>query len=175
VPVPGDLIDALPRNLIVDGDATEFIDLEWYSTQPCPLSYAVFRALYDSLASLGPVAPPAEGTSIVLRGLVVELAARHGIELDVHTLREHWEREAAFQSTVLGSTVPVAVEQALDVPLTLHRDLDAVIHDAESLGAIASELEVMRAQAEQQMQTEAELRAEIVRASGRGRRGTPAR
>jgi len=166
VPVPSDLIDALPRNLIVDGDATEFIDLEWYSTQPCPLSYAVFRALYDSLASLGPVAPPAEGTSIVLRGLVVELAARHGIELDVHTLREHWEREAAFQSTVLGSTVPVAVEQALDVPLTLHRDLDAVIHDAESLGAIASELEVMRAQAEQQAQTEAGLRAEIERVLG---------
>jgi len=163
VPVPSDLIDALPRNLIVDGDATEFIDLEWYSTQPCPLSYAVFRALYDSLASLGPVAPPAEGTSIVLRGLIVELAARHGIELDVHTLREHWEREAAFQSTVLGSTVPVAVEQALDVPLTLRRDLDAVIHDAESLGTLAAELALLRDESLRSAAAEVALREEIDR------------
>jgi len=142
--VPGTFIDAMPRNLIVDGGATAFIDLEWSSAEPQALSYMVFRALFDSLASLGSVAPPAEGTPLLLRDLVVGLAATQGIDFDEPTLRAHWERERTFQSTVLGSDIAVSLEQALGTSLTVHRDADSIIRDADALEPATQELGQLR-------------------------------
>lgn len=139
-PVPGDLLDALPRNLIVRDDAPEFIDLEWVSAEPLTLGYAVFRALYDSIASLGPVAPPAEGTPLSVRDLVVAVAATQGLAPTDAELVAHWERESAFQSTVLGSPVSVGAVEALGVHLRVRTDLDAVVAGHDRVPVLEAEL-----------------------------------
>ncbi|WP_298460417.1 methyltransferase [uncultured Cellulomonas sp.] len=132
--VDGGLVDALPRNLLVDADGSaQFIDLEWCAQGPVPSSYVVFRALYDSLASLLAVRSPAGGTPLQLRDLITAVASRYGVELDDRTLVEHWERERAFQSVVLGLTVEASDAIALDAPLRVVRDVAAVVADADAL------------------------------------------
>lgn len=154
--VPGHFLDALPRNLIVEDDgSTRFIDLEWYSTEPIPEAYLVFRALYDSLASLGPVAEPIEGTSLVLRDLVADVSRSQGVELG-STLDAHWERESEFQSTVLGASLLTTADTVLGAELPVRRSLDDVIAQAERAPALTEALATREA-------TELELRAEIER------------
>ena len=161
--VAGNMLDALPRNLLVDGDSAEFIDLEWSSTDDISLSYVVFRALFDSLASLGPVAAPADGTPLRLRELMSQVAARQGLVLDGPALAVHWERERTFQSTVLGSPVTVSAEEALDTSLELRRDLAAVIGDADVLARALSELGELKGRAVEWSAAESTLRDEIDR------------
>jgi SAM-dependent methyltransferase len=161
--VPGRLLDALPRNLVVGGESSEFIDLEWVSAESIPLAYAVFRALYDSLASRGPVAIPAEGTSLALRDLITEVAARHGIELDAASISRHWEREREFQSTVLGSPIEVTEDEALGACLSLHRDLDSLFADASAAIELRAQVARVSGEFEQASADVALLREEIDR------------
>ena len=65
--IPGDYLDAIPRNLVVNGDGAKFIDLEWTSVKELPLKYIVFRAAYDSLKSLKHVAKPKPEISLIIR------------------------------------------------------------------------------------------------------------
>lgn len=139
-PVPGRLLDALPRNLLLDADGTpRFIDLEWRSTEELTLSFAVFRALYDSLASRRAVAAPAPGTPLVVRDLMTAVAAAHGVRLTDAALATHWARERTFQSTVLGAPVDVDAPAALGAVLQVRTELDAVIADHERLPALVAE------------------------------------
>lgn len=138
--VPGRLMDALPRNLLLPavGDA-RFIDLEWSSTEDLTLSYAAFRALYDALASQHDVAQPAAGTPLVVRDLVAAVAAAHGIRFTDAVLAAHWERERTFQATVVGGPVPAEAREALTVTLHVRADLDAVIADHQRLPDVLAE------------------------------------
>ncbi|WP_315096633.1 rhamnan synthesis F family protein [uncultured Cellulomonas sp.] len=108
--VPGHLLDAVPRNLLRGTD--RFIDLEWRVLAPLTFGQVLFRALYDSIAALGPVAPPAGPTPTVgelLRGV----ASAHGFELDDARLATYWQRELTFQSDVQGTAVRVEIDDAL--------------------------------------------------------------
>jgi glycosyltransferase involved in cell wall biosynthesis len=138
--VPGRLLDALPRNLLLDPDGTpRFIDLEWRSTEDLSLSFAVFRALYDSLASRRTVAAPAAGTPLVVRDLMTAVAAAHDVRLTEATLATHWARERTFQSTVLGAPVDVDAPTALGAVLRVRTELDAVVADHLRLPAVVAE------------------------------------
>ncbi|WP_456789412.1 rhamnan synthesis F family protein [Cellulomonas sp. P5_C5] len=114
--VPGHLVDALPRNLLSGTD--RFIDLEWRVLAPLTVGQVVFRALYDSIAALGPVAPSL-GPTPTVGNLVRDVAAEHGFTLDETRLATYWDRELAFQSDVQGTTVRVGVDDALGAPLVL--------------------------------------------------------
>ncbi|UZN01918.1 rhamnan synthesis F family protein [Cellulomonas sp. S1-8] len=114
--VPGHLVDALPRNLL--SGTGRFIDLEWRALVPPTLGWVLFRALYDSLAALGPVAPP-EGPPPTVGDLVREVAAAHGFVLDEARLTSWWDLEVTFQSVVQGTVVRVPVDDALDVALRI--------------------------------------------------------
>lgn len=172
--VSGDLLDALPRNLLVLPDGPRFIDLEWVSAEPLTLGYAVFRALYDSLASLGPVAAPADGTPLVLRDVLVAAAAAHGVALTDADLAAHWERERAFQSTVLGAPVATDAVQALGAHLRVRTDLDAVIASHERLPALEAGLRedalrhatLLEQTREELDRTRAGLEGELAQATG---------
>jgi len=137
---PGDLLDALPRNLLHRDGSHEFIDLEWVSATPLTLGFAVFRALYDSLASVGPVAQPAHNTPLVLRDLVVAVAATHRLAPSEADLAAYWDRERDFQSTVLGSPVRVEAAEALGARLRVRTDLDTVIAAGETLPGVSAGL-----------------------------------
>ncbi|WP_169166130.1 rhamnan synthesis F family protein [Cellulomonas taurus] len=143
--VPGRLLDALPRNLMHSADGDRFFDLEWSSSEDLTLSYLVFRALYDSLASQKNVAAPATGTSLVVRDLIAAVAAAHGIRLTEAVLAAHWARECDFQSTVLGAPVTADAHEVLGIRLTVRVDLDAVIADHERLPVVTAQINAERA------------------------------
>ncbi|GIG39625.1 rhamnan synthesis F family protein [Cellulomonas phragmiteti] len=133
IEVPGDLVDALPRNLL--SGTGRFIDLEWRMLEPPTFGWVLFRALYDSLAAVGPVAPPG-GPAPTIRDLVRDVAAAHGVVLDDDRLASSWELEVAFQSTVQGTAVRVTVDEALDVVLGADPDTAP-----EPVAGVAPELE----------------------------------
>jgi len=163
--VPGRLLDALPRNLLLDADGrARFVDLEWRTTDDLTLSFVVFRALYDSLASRRTVAAPQAGTPLTVRDLISGVAAPHGVRLTDAALAAHWERERAFQATVLGAPVEIDAPTALGAVLRVRTDLDAVVADHERLPAITAEHAAhAAAQAAELAATRAEAEAERVR------------
>ncbi|MGY4643127.1 rhamnan synthesis F family protein [Cellulomonas sp. URHB0016] len=143
--LPGHYVDALPRNLMVSGEARRFVDLEWSSTEPVTLRYVVFRALYDSLASLDSIAPPAEGTPTTLEALLTTLSARLDVPLDQTSLDSCWSRERDFQSTVLGRAVDASTSQVLGVRLAPGQDDGALIARARERDAAVAERDTLTA------------------------------
>ena len=156
--VPGTLLDAMPRNLVVGDNGAVFVDLEWAAADDLPISYLAFRAAYDSLAPLGPVADPAPETPLVLGELLATMLGRCGFTLSAEALTEHWAREQAFQSAVLGSSAPLEtpISEALTRSLVVHRSLDTVIAEADALADSAATVDRLSA-------TETALREEIER------------
>lgn len=76
----GSLLDALPRNFIVNtGGRSEFIDQEWSLSLPIELGFLVFRGVFLSLLGVGKVAPPAPNTSVRAVSLVYEIAQSLGV------------------------------------------------------------------------------------------------
>ena len=140
--VPGRLIDALPRNLVRTPEGGHrFIDLEWESTEDLSLGFAVFRALYDTFASQHGVATPAEGTPLELRELIVSIAAAHRLPLSRVVMESFWDRERAFQSTVIGGPVTTTANEALGAQLPVRVEIDTVIADHEQLPALRTHFE----------------------------------
>lgn len=149
-------IDALPRNLLVDGDRTAFVDLEWAVDQPLTLDFVVFRALYDSIASLGRVAQPAEGTPLEVQALLTQMAGTAGFPLDDDALERLWQRECEFQSVVQDRNVDVPWATALDVALQLRGV-------PEDPALLRNEVAQLRTEVSGLRDIEAELRAEVAR------------
>lgn len=75
--LPGNLLDASPRNLILKQDGTPvFIDQEWHLQHSIEFGYIVFRALFFSFLTIRAIAIPQDGVSIVILDLFFELTAR---------------------------------------------------------------------------------------------------
>lgn len=138
--VPGHLVDALPRNFL--RGTSRFIDLEWRVLSPLTFGHVLFRALYDSLAALGPVAPPRE-PSLTLQELVLDSAAAHGYLLDDDRLAAYWHRELAFQSDIQGTPVRIGLDEALGDPLPTTAGPEPAAGPAADLEAeLRAEIEV---------------------------------
>ncbi|GEK21639.1 rhamnan synthesis F family protein [Cellulomonas xylanilytica] len=133
--VPGELLDALPRNLLRGTD--RFIDLEWRVLTPLTFGQVLFRALYDSIAALGPVAPPL-GAVPTVGELIRDVAAAQGYPLDQPRLAEYWQRELSFQSDVQGAAVRADVDEALGAPLQVASPQD--VHGARLAPGVEAEL-----------------------------------
>ncbi len=138
-PVPAEALDAVPRNLLPGSGA--FIDLEWVLDEPIDLGYVAFRALWDSLAQLGPVAAPAPRTTLAIGELIAATLQEVGLPVTPADLQRHWARETTFQQTVNGSTTPA--EGLATHHLRLERRLDDVLAAADP--AVMTELDRLRA------------------------------
>lgn len=129
--LPAHLLDAIPRNLVVDGDVATFIDLEWDADHPLDIAYLTFRALLYSFEALASVAEPAAGTPTTLAGLITALGARVGLVYDPDLIARCWQREVELQSLVTGQQPTPG--SGFDRPLPVGRGLDQALLAADEL------------------------------------------
>ncbi|BAO87202.1 glycosyltransferase [Caballeronia cordobensis] len=115
-PVDARLVDALPRNLILDGCKASFFDLEWKYGEAIEFGYLLFRGAYCSLWELRPVAVPKEGTPVRLRDLFEAALRCIGLSLSDETLERYGRLEREFQRGTTGRST-------LDSEEVLHAEL----------------------------------------------------
>lgn len=100
-PIPGDMFDAVPRNLIVQSDGQGvFIDQEWHYDNVCSLGFVVFRAIGLSFFGVTAVAAPAEASSLKLLDLTLSLASLLGVTLRAADLSAYLQQERELQARV---------------------------------------------------------------------------
>jgi 2-polyprenyl-3-methyl-5-hydroxy-6-metoxy-1,4-benzoquinol methylase len=96
--VPGRLLDALPRNLIIKRNGLPvFIDQEWLLRQPIELGYVVFRAVFLSLSGLRSVAQPESIVPVRLIDLFLQVAHC----LDITIMDIDIQRYQSFDSKLM--------------------------------------------------------------------------
>lgn len=98
----GTLIDAVPRNLIVNGSEACFFDLEWTVKHELPLGYLLFRGVVLSLLGVGSVAAAGAGTPLRLFELFLAVADSLKVPLTGEDVRAYFDRESVFQADVNG-------------------------------------------------------------------------
>jgi hypothetical protein len=151
--IPGEFMDAVPRNLLVSGGESKFIDLEWESRSPLELGRVMFRGLYDSLNSLEAAAKPNQSIDPTIGALIHEVSNRLGLPLDLGEIRAYWREEALFQETVNGFAGGANGEEALRRSVPVRRKLEQVFADSE----VGSEVPVLRAKLVELVADQAQL------------------
>ncbi|MCD9154629.1 rhamnan synthesis F family protein [Aeromicrobium duanguangcaii] len=147
--VEGRFLDAIPRNLIVDGDRAAFIDQEWEWAEPLPRRHVVFRALLHSVGSLVDPVAPDPSVPARLSDLIDQVAALAGEPLSPDEMSRAWEFERRLQGLVSGTTPPAE-----------HLSRQAVVHGASEQGAPGATPHTLRTLAEMRAHNDA-LRADI--------------
>ena len=95
----GFLLDAVPRNLLVNGVVGQFIDLEWDWKEGVEFGHLLYRAIMLGLLSIGSVAAPCEPGLLNAGNLFVSVCRELGFDFSwerferVHCL----EREIQYQ------------------------------------------------------------------------------
>ncbi len=100
----GHLLDAVPRNLMVDGAAGTFIDLEWTLDGGLDFAHLFYRGLMLSLLGVSSCAAPARGQPIDLGTLFLQIAARCGYALSAADVEVCHAAERRIQHWVHGGT-----------------------------------------------------------------------
>ncbi|MDR1076309.1 MAG: glycosyltransferase [Xanthomonadaceae bacterium] len=137
-PVPGQFLDAVPRNLIVkDTGETVFIDREWSSEAPIELGFLVFRGVYLSLLSIGEVLSPAAGTSTNGLALLTEIARHLGLDIPAEDFLRYIESENRIQKWVSDGP-GLQVEHALAYALRVRHA--AVLDQLQEIAAMNAAL-----------------------------------
>lgn len=104
--LPGWLLDAVPRNMIVDGAEARFIDLEWELRDGVALGHLCYRAIVQSLTGVASVAAPATATDLSPLHVFEHCMAVLGFG-EVGTRLSAWhDRERAFQVLATGVDIP---------------------------------------------------------------------
>ncbi|MDD2987866.1 MAG: class I SAM-dependent methyltransferase [Zoogloea sp.] len=97
--IDGCLLDAVPRNLLVNGIAGQFIDLEWNWKEGVEFGHLLYRAIMLGLLSVGSVAAPCDPCLLNAGNLFVAVCRELGFDFSwerferVHCL----EREIQYQ------------------------------------------------------------------------------
>lgn len=104
--LPGHLLDAVPRNLLVEGGAGRFIDLEWQWAGGVSLGHLCYRAIVYSLTGVASVARPANAEDLAPLHVFAQCMQGLGFG-DVSASVPVWhERERRFQCVATGVDVP---------------------------------------------------------------------
>lgn len=110
--VPGDLLDALPRNLIIKQDGTPiFIDQEWCLQHSIEFGYIVFRALFFSFLTIRAIAIPQDRVPIVILDLFFELTARLNVLITLPDIARYLLIENELQGWVCD------IKQMMSLPI----------------------------------------------------------
>lgn len=128
--LPGDLIDAIPRNLVRTADGRwVFFDQEWILKVPVTLGYLVFRALNVSLASVTCVAEPDDPRLLHVPTLFRACLHRLGFLPTSSDILGYLDFDAAFESEVHGRIVrPQTLDQYDGYVLGAAPDVTALLH-----------------------------------------------
>lgn len=103
--VPGHLVDAIPRNMLLDGEGTPlFFDQEWRLNEPVEIGFIAYRGIYDSLDTLVSCAKPAEGISLSKMSLFQDFTRSLGWQVTADDIRRYTQLEGRIQATVSGAS-----------------------------------------------------------------------
>ncbi len=104
--LPGWMLDAVPRNMIVDGDHASFIDLEWDLTAGLSLGHLCYRAIVQSLTGVASVAQPAAATDLSPLHVFEQCMTVLGFgEIGPYLIEWH-AAERGFQVLATGVDIP---------------------------------------------------------------------
>ncbi len=99
--LPGEYIDAIPANLLLDESGNwVYIDAEWSVDGPIPIKWVLIRGLIYAFSS-SPMSPALAG--VIYRDLVKEVLALLGYELTAEDIKSAVNLEDKLQRTVFGS------------------------------------------------------------------------
>ena len=100
--IDGTLLDAIPKNLIVDENGTaQFVDLEWNLTQPLDLGFVIVRGLSDALNGVELASKSNEAADITtMIGAVCTLL---GFAMPRDMIEDRLAREHALQVQISNS------------------------------------------------------------------------
>ncbi len=122
--IAGDLLDAIPHNLLVAGGAGRFIDLEWTSKERLDLGRMAVRGLADSLLSIERFASPGEPVDLRVSAIVSAVSAGLGLPLTAKQIEGYFADEARFQAAAGGSSATFDPDHAMAREITVHPGLD---------------------------------------------------
>ena len=119
--LPGWLLDAVPRNMIVDGAEARFIDLEWELPDGVTLGHLCYRAIVQSLTGVASVAAPASETDLSPRHVFEHCMVALGFGAVGARLSDWHDRERAFQILATGVDIPRDLSAVADTGLAMRR------------------------------------------------------
>ena len=97
--IDGSLLDAIPKNLIVDAACVgHFFDLEWQAKTPLKFGYILVRGLADALTSVESASGSKQAADVA--SLVHDLGKRLGVSMPRSEVLAHLRQEGAFQKEV---------------------------------------------------------------------------
>ena len=96
--VPGNLVDAVPFNLILTSDGAEWIDLEWRAEQSVALGWVLARGLMHTLI----IGPSRSAALIELKDVFVACCESASLQASPQELERWIEQEYEFQRAVSG-------------------------------------------------------------------------
>ncbi|MEO9826700.1 MAG: class I SAM-dependent methyltransferase [Paracoccaceae bacterium] len=132
VQIDGSLLDAIPKNFIVDpAGVGHFFDLEWQSKASFDLGYILVRGLADALASVE--SANSSRNSADLASLVFAVCERLGVAMTRADVMTYLGKEEAFQKEV-SNTPGASTKLRMVRDHISHRDvnrLDKVLRSAK--------------------------------------------
>lgn len=101
--VSGELIDAIPQNLILTkSNALVFIDQEWIFSDNLELGFLVYRGILGSIGKIGAILPTTEKIELETRKLVSNIMGELGFEATSKMIAEYDVKERYFQELATG-------------------------------------------------------------------------
>ncbi|QXA74619.1 glycosyltransferase [Klebsiella aerogenes] len=101
--IPGEFIDALPQNIIIDNSGQPHLfDCEWAAPKPIETTYLLFRTLNILLRQSARVMLPAENPEITRQEFILQVIRECGFTLNESELNAFNEQEIIFQQQVTG-------------------------------------------------------------------------
>jgi len=105
-PLPGHMLDAIPRNLIVDRDGNaSFIDLEWTDPRPIEAGYLLFRGLLDAFNNLPFCGVAGSNTPSDVGGMILAASAGIGMPLSPADCERYLAVESALRTRIMGQPI----------------------------------------------------------------------
>lgn len=95
----GRYVDAVPFNMLADGDDFRLFDLEWWIAEPVPLHYILCRGIYFAFGRVNVFRLPADGTPTRMFVLVEQILGAF-IPEPGSVIRDFLEREKKYFGSI---------------------------------------------------------------------------
>jgi glycosyltransferase involved in cell wall biosynthesis/SAM-dependent methyltransferase len=137
-PLPGDLFDAVPRNLVVlPGGKTRFIDQKWKLSIEIEFGYLLFRGLFLSILEVSSVEYPLVGTPVNIFQLFKLVTQHLGFWVTPSDFARYLQMESDIQKWALGKEVNLDLETYLGFNLNIRQ---SALNNSEQMVQIFQQL-----------------------------------
>lgn len=114
--LPGQFIDAVPQNIVIQADRTpRLIDVEWEMAGGVELGHLMMRALLLLMAAANPFYP--SRATFSRQEFTIGLLARAGLHIEPDDCERYIATEAAFQEKVTGKRADHFLDWAPQAPI----------------------------------------------------------